>query len=94
MSAGRTPERREGPRFHVRTWQEETPGCAAPLMWYARIVPVRPEAAPFTDRQDERQGVSTCPDTPRLTMGGAVEAAIEKWERIWGSGASNPPASP
>lgn len=73
----------DGPRFAVRTWKEATPGCAAPFMWYARIVPVRPEAAPFTDERDERQGVSTCPDTPRFTMSGAVEAAIEKWERIW-----------
>ena len=74
----------DGPRFNVRTWQEAVPGCAAPLMWFARIVPVRAEAAPFTSAEDERQACSTAPDTPRLTVAGAVEAVIEKWERIWG----------
>jgi hypothetical protein len=91
-------DRVDGPRFSVRTWQEPVSGCAAPLMWFARIVPVRPEAAPFTDEQDERQAVSTCPDIPRLTMDGAVEAAIEKWERIWGAAvlpaAAAPPITP
>lgn len=74
----------EGPRFAVRTWREEVPGCAAPLMWFARIVPVRAIAAPFTDPEDERRAVSSCPDTPRLTCGGAIESAIEKYERLWG----------
>jgi hypothetical protein len=76
--------RLDGPRFSVRTWKEATPGCAAPLMWYARIVPVSEWTAPFTNAEGERQAVSTCPDTPRLTLAGAVEAALAKWTALWG----------
>ncbi len=42
----------EGPRFNVRTWQEAVPGGAAPMMWFARIVPtrtLRPEVSPASD---------------------------------------------
>ncbi len=75
----KAPERLEGPRFNVRTWREGT-------SWFARVVPLRPEAAPFTDAQDARRAVSTCPDTPRVTLTGAVEAAISKWQALWGKG--------
>jgi len=76
-----TPERIQGPRFQVRTWQEGT--AAGRLVWFARLEPVSPWTAPFPSKEDERRGVSTCPDEPRPTLAAAVESAVEKWERLW-----------
>lgn len=75
--------RREGPRFMVRTWQETTPSGGG--AWFARLEPVSPWTAPFSSKEDEKQGVSTCPDTPRETLAAAVAAAVEKWDRLWGT---------
>ncbi len=88
------PKRIEGPRFEVRTWQEAVPGRAAP-MWFARMVRLRPDEAPFTTK---RQGTpaekllaailrcphSTAPGTPRTTMVGAIVAVIEEWQKAHG----------
>jgi hypothetical protein len=72
----------EGPRFGVRTWRETTP--AGRHVWFARLVPVRPEAAPFGD---EARAVSTAPDEPAATLAVAVVRAIAmaKWTALWGA---------
>ncbi len=72
-------ERREGPRFSVRTRQEVT--SAGRSAWFARLVPVRPEAAPFGD---EARAVSTAPDEPAATVAIAVASAVAKWQALWG----------
>jgi hypothetical protein len=57
-----------------------SPADLCDLVSEIRALRVDPQAVP--------RAVSTCPDTPRLTLAGAVEAAIEKWERIWGDSVS------
>ena len=62
----------EGPRFAVTTWREER----APhgLLWFAKVVPVRPEAAPFAEPRDEAQAVVE----GRRRLADAVSAVVRR----------------
>jgi len=72
--------RQEGPRFAVTTWRElrEPHG----LLWFARVVPVRAEAAPFTEAQDEAQAVVE----GRRRLPEAVAAAVRRFVGQGGGG--------
>jgi hypothetical protein len=66
--------RTEGPRFSITTWHDADG-------WHARLVPVRPEAAPFTDHVDERKA---CVGHGRRMLETAVRDAVAHYLRAWG----------
>jgi hypothetical protein len=68
------PTRTEGPRFSITTWRDADG-------WHAHLVPVRPEAAPFTDQVDERKA---CVGHGRRMLETAVRDAVAHYLRAWG----------
>jgi len=68
----------DGPRFSIRTWQADRPGLG--VLWFARVVRIRPECAPGTDPQDE--GKAVVEGRPRLPD--AVRAAVARFLAVHG----------
>jgi hypothetical protein len=61
----------EGARFAVTTWRDAGAGG----LWWARVVRVRPEAAPYTDPPDEDAAVVE----GRQQLLDAVRAAVAQF---------------
>jgi len=66
----------KGPSFSVTTWRGEATG-----LWFARVVRVRPEAAPFTDQADEVLAVLE----GRQRLPDAVRAAVARFVKLHGA---------
>jgi hypothetical protein len=82
------PRSNRGPRFTVATWREEATGPEGERrphgdLWFARVVRVRPETAPFTDPRDEPLAVLE--GRPRLPD--AVRAAVARFLELHGKAA-------